>query len=94
MTPQEAADFLRISKRTLHQLCRDGRIAYVQVDGKNRRFLMEQLEEYTRAKVRPAKTEGAISPATGRKNHLKVATSTSSPRCSRENLKEEMKKWR
>ncbi len=46
LNPREVAEILGISPRTIHQLCREGKLGYCQVDAKHRRFTQEHVEEY------------------------------------------------
>lgn len=46
LTPQQVAEILGISDRTIHKLCREGKLSYAQIDSKHRRFTSEDVESY------------------------------------------------
>ena len=46
MTPDEAANLLGVSKQMIHQLCREGKLEFIQVNKKERRFTEEQIQAY------------------------------------------------
>jgi excisionase family DNA binding protein len=54
-TPKEAAELLKTSPKTVHKLCRDNKLGFVLVNGKDRRFTDEHLEEYVRSRTVPVK---------------------------------------
>jgi excisionase family DNA binding protein len=49
LNPREVAEILGISERTIHQLCREGKLGYCQVDAKHRRFTQEHVVVYLRS---------------------------------------------
>jgi excisionase family DNA binding protein len=57
LTPRQVAEALQIPVKSVHALCRAGKLGYVQIDGKSRRFTFEQIAEYI-----AAKTASAYSP--------------------------------
>ncbi|MBM4329043.1 MAG: helix-turn-helix domain-containing protein [Deltaproteobacteria bacterium] len=47
LTPQQAAEVLAIPLKSLHALCRDGRLAYVRINRRGeRRFTADQLQAF------------------------------------------------
>ena len=53
LKPEEAASELGISKKTLHRLCRDGRIAYVEINDKVRRFSLTRFKNTLKGELYP-----------------------------------------
>jgi excisionase family DNA binding protein len=51
LTPDQAASLLQISKQTVHKLCRERKLEYVEVNKKERRFTEKQIEEYILAQT-------------------------------------------
>lgn len=50
-TPDEVAQCLQISVKAVHELCRTGRLAFVRVNGKERRFTIGHIQEYIEAQT-------------------------------------------
>jgi excisionase family DNA binding protein len=46
LKPAEVALTLRVSIKTVHSLCRAGRLSYLWINGKERRFTREDIEAY------------------------------------------------
>lgn len=82
-TPEETAEALRISVKGLHALCRQGKIDYVQRDGKARAFTEEQIRAYIESQTvskpsvdrRPAKPLPCPQKKGGTKSVEDVGTS-------------------
>ena len=55
-TPEEVAQCLQISVKAVHELCRAGRLAFVRVNGKERRFTEEDVQAYIKAQTVNQKT--------------------------------------
>lgn len=55
MKPAEAARVLDIPLRALHRLCRQGDIAYVRINSKEKRFMESHLEEYVQRRTQSAR---------------------------------------
>ena len=53
INPQRASEILGISRKTLNQLCRDHAIAFVQVNGRDRKFTAEGIQEYIQSRTVP-----------------------------------------
>jgi excisionase family DNA binding protein len=51
LKPDDVASCLGISKKAVDTLCRAGKLSYVRVNGKERRFLEEQVQEYIEAQT-------------------------------------------
>jgi excisionase family DNA binding protein len=90
LTPQQVADILGISDRTIHKLCREGKLGYSQVDAKHRRFTQEHVEAYIRSVSVQVKSSHKASPLVSQS----VKTSHQSPKpIDRKSLRREMDKW-
>ncbi len=46
LEPKEIASMLKISLKTLHKLVREGKLSCVQVTARERRFTLEQVQQY------------------------------------------------
>lgn len=55
LTPEEVAEILKISPRTVNELCNRKKLRFIQVDGKHRRFTEEMVQEFIQAQSAPAK---------------------------------------
>jgi len=53
LTPQQAADYLGIKLKTVHQLVRQGKLACVQVTPRDRKFTEAQLQEFVASRTIP-----------------------------------------
>jgi excisionase family DNA binding protein len=51
LSPQQVAELLGISPRTVHGLCNEGRLGYVMVNKRARAFTPEQVQEYIEAQT-------------------------------------------
>ncbi|MGO8879343.1 MAG: helix-turn-helix domain-containing protein [Desulfomonilaceae bacterium] len=91
LKPEEAASELGISKKTLHRLCREGRIAYVEINDKERRFRPDQIQEYIERRTVPARI-GCSAPSKVN-SHRKGGRKKKSVRDSRADLRKEMSQW-
>ncbi len=95
ITPKAAAEMLNISVKTLQKLCREGKLGFVQVDGKRRMFTVEHLQRYVESRTvepRLAKSApGRVSSPVKRGGDERAKKSL---RTSRASLREEMKSWR
>ena len=90
LTPQQVAEILGISDRTVHKLCRDGKLGYAQIDSKHRRFTEEHVEAYIRSVSVQTKSSNKASPLVSQP----VKTSHQSPKpADRKSLRREMDKW-
>jgi excisionase family DNA binding protein len=56
-TAQEAARILSISTKTVHALCRRGLLSFVQINGKERRFTDQQIQEYVESRTVPRRVD-------------------------------------
>ncbi|MEW6351704.1 MAG: helix-turn-helix domain-containing protein [Thermodesulfobacteriota bacterium] len=102
LTPQEAGDYLRIPEKTVHALCRKGKLAYVKIDERGtRRFTMEQLGEYVSSQSVPTKPfidnspkARLLSPKGGEGvNKGPKSSRGKSEACQPEDLRREMRQW-
>jgi excisionase family DNA binding protein len=50
-TPEETAQALRIAVKAVHWLCRQGKLDFVKINGKERRFTPEQVQAYVDAQT-------------------------------------------
>ncbi len=46
LTPEQVADCLQISCKAVHKLCREGKLSFVWINNKERRFTLEQIKAY------------------------------------------------
>jgi len=46
LTPENVAAFLGIPVKGVHALCRGGKLDFIRVNGKERRFTQEMVERY------------------------------------------------
>lgn len=46
LKPQQVAEYLGITVKMVHQLCREHKLPYVKINRKERRFTEEQVQEY------------------------------------------------
>jgi excisionase family DNA binding protein len=51
LTEQQAAERLHLSRRKIQDLCRSGKIAFVQVTPRTRAFLPEHIDEFIRRRT-------------------------------------------
>ncbi len=91
MIAEDVAKILRIAKKTVHKLVREGRLGCVQVTEKDRRFTQEQVDDYIKSRsigvrIDRRKGKGLISPSRkgGEKSFGDCRTS----------LLKEMSQWR
>lgn len=90
LNPRQVAGILGISDRTVHQLCREGKLGYFQVDSKHRRFTQENIDEYLRSvSVRTRSSKKAVPPVS---QPVKISQEFHKP-VDRNSLREEMDKW-
>lgn len=93
LSASEVAEILRISKKTVNKLAREGRLGFVQITAKERRFTEGQIQDYIRT-LSKGPTEIRVD--------MPLKRDVSSPskkgggdsvRFSRRTLKEEMRQW-
>ena len=82
---------LGISKKTLHRLCREGRIAYVEINDKERRFRPDQIQEYIERRTVPARID--CSAPSKVNSPRKGGRKKKSVKDSRADLRKEMSQW-
>jgi excisionase family DNA binding protein len=58
LKPDDVAALLAISKKAVDSLCRSGKLSYIRVNGKERRFTEEQVREYIEAQTMPSRATG------------------------------------
>lgn len=49
LTPEDVSKLLAVSVKGVHELCRTGRLDYVRVNGKERRFTEEMVQAFIEA---------------------------------------------
>ena len=91
LIPEQAALKLGISKKTLHRLCREGRIGYVKINSKERSFRPEQIQEYIERQTVPASVDCSIPCNVN--SRRKGGEEKKSNRDSRADLRKEMRQW-
>lgn len=89
LTPSEAADILKIKAQNLHRLARQGKIEYVMIDGKSRRFTREAIEDFITRRTVPTQID------TSAPNVIKSASKEveSVGELDRRSRLREMRKW-
>lgn len=56
LTTQEAADILAVTEKRIHELCRDGLLSYVRIDGRGtRRVTPEQIHSFIESQKVPVR---------------------------------------
>lgn len=92
LTVADASEFLQTSRRTVNKLCREGKLQYIQLSPRERRFTAQQLQSFVanRTLVQP-KTVDAPAPSLlpCPRNALKSQRGE-----KRAQIREEMRKWR
>jgi len=51
LTPEDVSKLLAVSVKGVHELCRSGRLDYVRVNGKERRFTEEMIHTFIEAQT-------------------------------------------
>lgn len=64
LTPEQVAEILGISPRTVNELCNRKKLRFVQVDAKHRRFTDEMVQEFIDRQTVPS---GGQRPSMSRK---------------------------
>jgi len=98
LLPEEVAEILHVSVKTVHRLCREGKLAYILIDSRGtRRFTLEQIEAFIEAQsIQAPKSVDKARPQTlsfPRKggDHRK---STGDSLLERKRMREELRSWR
>ena len=89
--PEQAAALLGISKKTLHRLCREGRIGYVNINDKERGFRCDQLHDYIERRTVQPRIDNSLT--TKVHSLRKGGDKKKSIRDSRADLRKEMSQW-
>lgn len=59
---EEAAEYLRVSKRTIYKLCQDGHLVGYRTSGRgHRRFRREELDKVMKRDMPENETEGLVA---------------------------------
>ncbi|MGO9122065.1 MAG: helix-turn-helix domain-containing protein [Desulfomonilaceae bacterium] len=96
LTPKQAAGFLGIRVKMLHQLVRDGKLACIQITPKDRKFSEAQIYEFIESRTIP------VPKSIDRKSPSKVPfsrkggdswKSTGVSLSERKKMKEELRSW-
>jgi excisionase family DNA binding protein len=56
-TPEQVAEYLGVALTSVHKFVRQGRLGCIQIDGKNRRFTDEQIQEFLNRNTIPASVD-------------------------------------
>jgi excisionase family DNA binding protein len=91
MKPEQAASLLGISKKTLHRLCREGRIGYVKINDKHRGFRRDQIHDYIERRTVQPRIDNSLT--TKVHSPRKGGDKKKSIRDSRADLRKEMSQW-
>jgi len=95
LTPQQVAEQLAVSVKRIHALCREGKLAYVVVDGRGkRRFTPEQIDAFTAAETVPIPMPVDKKPRQPLPSAAKGGDRKSVGVSARAQLREEMRSWR
>ena len=93
MNPHQVAEILGISDRTVHQLCREGKLSYCQVDAKHRRFVREHIDEYLRSVSVQSKVSYHNDPSSPSSAFERPKKPAKDEEMDLASLREEMDKW-
>jgi excisionase family DNA binding protein len=93
LEPKDVAALIKLSLKTVHRLAREGKLACVQVTARERRFTLEQVQQYidsrsTHVVVDKKDSRPVSSP------HKKGGEKSRFVGVSGKDLRKEMKKWR
>ena len=91
LKPKQAASKLGISVKTLHRLCREGRIGFVKINQKERGFTLDQIHDYIDRQTVPRRIDnsGPLRVNLTSKGGIKRKSSG----VSRAGLRKEMRQW-
>jgi len=66
LAPEDVSTILAISVKGIHELCRSGRLEYIRVNGKERRFTEEMVQAFIQEQTvsRPKKSVDRSRPLT------------------------------
>jgi excisionase family DNA binding protein len=90
LTPNEVSEILKISCKAVHKLCRDGKLDFIWVNNKERRFTQEDVQTYIEA-------QAVRKPAIDKKPSKRLPCPKKGGAKSfgnGANLRKEMKQWR
>lgn len=95
LTIEQVSEQLQLTPKTIHALCREGKLAYVRLTPRERRFLPEQVTEFVQSRIiSPPKS---VIDSKARKQLPSPAKSTKGGNQSvgevRASLKKEMAGW-
>jgi excisionase family DNA binding protein len=105
LTVADAARILRVTLRTIHQLCREGRLAFVLISQRKRCFTQEQIDDFIAARIveppkkivhRSPKPSNFVDTPGAHPSHCRQKggdDGKSSGGLSRTQLREEMRQW-
>ena len=91
LKPEQTASVLGISKKTLHRLCREGRIGYVKINDKERGFRRDQIHDYIERRTVQPRIDNSLT--TKVHSLRKGGDKKKSIRGSRADLRKEMSQW-
>jgi excisionase family DNA binding protein len=91
LSASEVAKILRISKKTVNKLAREGRLGCVQVTSKERRFTEQQIREYIESRSLTVRIDTRIPDRV--KSMLPKGGAKSSRVFDRANLLKEIRSW-
>lgn len=103
LTPAQAAHMLQTCVKGVHALCRAGKLPYVRLNGKERRFTREQIETFIAAQIvngtPPKKNQFDTTPADSLPSHQRTQKGDNSgdkksSSTSRAELRRELRSWR
>jgi excisionase family DNA binding protein len=92
MNAAAVASILGVSTKTVHKLVREGKLGCVQVTSKERRFTMEQVQEFIERQSQPVRVD--TKPSGPLLSTPKKGGKKKSVGLSRTDLREEIRSWR
>ena len=95
LTVEQIAEQIQFTPKTIHGLCREGKLAYVQLTARERRFLPEQLEDFIASRIiaKPKPAVDSKSPMRLPSPAKSIEGGNQSVGEVRASLKKEMAEW-
>lgn len=92
-TPKQVAELLHIPVKTLHEMCRNGEIEFIEVRPRKRLFKREHIEEFENRQLRRVKKRVDQSSTYPLRSAPKKGGGQESFSESRADLRKEMNEW-
>ncbi|AFM24995.1 helix-turn-helix domain-containing protein [Desulfomonile tiedjei] len=81
LTPAQVAGMLQIPVKSVHALCRAGKLGYIRIDGKSRRFTLEDVETFLNER-RVSGQSARVTAKSGLSSHVRNHPVDRSPKPS------------